>query len=100
MVEQDEENRFVAKPFNVNEVNKQKAMEEEQEPKQSLVTASMLAAQAKARGSTDEASRPMVTNSITMSNDITPSFQNTTLPAKQVDPVTGGPMTFEPGSLA
>ena len=44
MIEQDEENRFVAKPFNVNEVNKQKAMEEEQEPKQSLVTASILAA--------------------------------------------------------
>ena len=33
VVEQDENDRFVAKPFNVNEVNKQKAMEEEQEPK-------------------------------------------------------------------
>lgn len=100
MIEQDENDRFVAKPFNVNEVNKQKAMEEEQQPKQSLVTASILATQAKARQSTDPDKSPMMANSITMSNDITPSFQNTTLPTKQIDPSTGGPMTFEPGSLA
>ena len=43
VVEHDENDRLVAKPYNVNEVNKQKALEEEQQPKQSLVTASMLA---------------------------------------------------------
>lgn len=43
VVEHDENDRLVAKPYNVNEVYKQKALEEEQQPKQSLVTASMLA---------------------------------------------------------
>jgi len=52
VLEHDEENdRLVAKPYNVNEVNRQKQLDEEQEPKQSLVTASILAQQAKSRTS-------------------------------------------------
>lgn len=46
VLEQDANSQqIVAKPFNVNEFNKQKAIEQEQEPKQSLVTASILAQQ-------------------------------------------------------
>lgn len=43
MLEHDENDRLIAKPYNLNEVNKQKVIDEEQAPKQSLVTTSMLA---------------------------------------------------------
>ena len=44
VIEKDNENeRLVMKPLNVNEFNKQKALEEEAMPKQSLVTASIMA---------------------------------------------------------
>ena len=43
VIEQNEEDRFVAKPYNAAEANRQKALEEEQQPKQSLATASYLA---------------------------------------------------------
>ena len=46
-METDENERMVAKPFNVNEVNKQKAQQLEEEPAVSLVTASILAQQNK-----------------------------------------------------
>ena len=42
MVESDENDRLVAKPYNVAEANKQRAIDDEQAPKQSLVTASIL----------------------------------------------------------
>ena len=43
VLEHDENDRLIAKPYNLNEVNKQKVIDEEQAPKQPLVTASMLA---------------------------------------------------------
>ena len=43
VLEHDENDRLIAKPYNLNEVNKQKAIDEENQPKQSLVTTSMLA---------------------------------------------------------
>ena len=43
VLEQDENDKLVAKPYNVAEANKKRALDEEQEPKQSLVTASILA---------------------------------------------------------
>lgn len=43
IVEQDENARLVAKPYNVAEANKQKEREKENEQVQSLVTASILA---------------------------------------------------------
>ena len=41
MVEQDENNRLVAKPYDVNEATKQKAQELEEQPAMSLVTAAL-----------------------------------------------------------
>ena len=73
MLEQDENEQLVAKPYNVSEANKQKQLEEEQQPKHSLVTASMLAQQ-QARKSNDQGANYLPANSITASNDITPSF--------------------------
>ena len=53
MLVQDENKNFIPQQYNPAEANKQKALQEEQEPKQSLVTASMLAQQSKARQSND-----------------------------------------------
>ena len=83
VLEHDENDRLIAKPYNLNEVNKQKAIDEEQQPKQSLVTTSMLAQQAKGRKSNDSLGNNQnqmnniygMANSIHgASNDITPSF--------------------------
>ena len=97
MVEPDENDRLVAKPFNVNEVNKQKQQQMEEEPAQSLVTASILAQQ-KARTS-NEGPQNVMANSISAGNDISPSFQNTSVTGTKAAP-DGGPMTFEPNSFA
>ena len=43
VVEKDENDQLVAKPYNINEAVKQKALEEEDMPKQSLAAASVLA---------------------------------------------------------
>ena len=98
IVEQDENDRLVAKPYNVAEANKQRALEQEQAPVQSLVTASMMAMQNKVRASNDSGNYLMA-NSIRTGNDISPSFQNTHVPAAKAAP-DGGPMTFEPNSFA
>ena len=79
ILEQDENKNFIPKQYNPAEANKQKALEEEQEPKQSLVTASMLAQQAKARQSNENAASPnnnyLLANSVSGGQaDITPSF--------------------------
>ena len=42
-MEKDENDRFVGKVINYNEVNKNKMAEEEEAPKHSLVTASIMA---------------------------------------------------------
>ena len=44
-MEQDENDRLVAKPFNAAEANRLKALEEEEMPKASLATVSLLAQQ-------------------------------------------------------
>ena len=77
VVEQDENSeRLVAKPYNAAEANRQKALEEEQEPKHSLATVSILAQQ-QARLSKESTRGPSTSfpaNSIKVGNDITPSF--------------------------
>jgi hypothetical protein len=99
VVESDENDRLVAKPYNVAEANKQRAIDDEQAPKQSLVTASILAQQSKAHDSKGDAGGYLLANSISAGHDISPSFQTTAVPQAAVV-VGGGPMTFEPNSLA
>ena len=76
VVEPDENDRLVAKPYNVAEANKLKQQEMENAEVQSLVTASMLAQQQKARQSNDGPTQTnyQFANSISGGNDISPSF--------------------------
>ena len=103
-IEQDQEtHKITAKVYNPAEANKQRAIDEEEAPVQSLVTASMMAAQNQDRkskgaaaGAQEGAGGYLLANSISQGNDISPSFQQTGVPQAAA---AGGPMTFEPGSL-
>ena len=87
--------------MNYNEINKEKAEKEEEGA--SLVTASIMAAQNKEKSTNDAYNNlnnnALYAGSIKQGNDISPSFQVTNVPEANAAP-GGGPMTFEPGSLA
>ena len=65
----------------------------------SLVTTSLMAQQKQANNSKD-LQNVLLANSITASNDISPSFANTSIPGAKAAAPDGGPMTFEPASFA